>query len=875
MELLLARFLTFALEVSIFPLQAIEIPDNYNQRSLYGSSLYDDDYESEIPRLWIPFCRRGHTQITGTYFNSTSGRTEIGVIVFGGEGINYFNPHESFLRDIWTLKVFENKDTLQYDFDWDLIVRKFRNDSIANWPERRSNFGSSFVPSSGNLVIYGGENRNRQIPDSSPFFGDYWAYLGAEHTWVQLPEAGVTGDDERRILTESSSKVSTDSTNSGNNNINYNSNSNNRGNEGIDINSDTNTRNVGESPATDSTAAGTRPGPRKDSLLVVLPLSNRLIVIGGDALSQTATYASGLKASPSAGGRSDSTSDSDSAFNRHLNSFDKDVDWSSIYSESASTQSSSTQSARHSPSQLGVSLGEDTSIFGGSNSANDITTGICMSDVFMFNSSVDTLAQRLYQDNIFDISDGPKSIKWTKMAKFPGFCLGGASATAVVDPTDGKEKVLVFGGRFASHKVVTQSRTLSNEADSSSSSSNRNRHGGFTGQQLFSYSNKLWIFDPQANEWTYEGPSPIPLAPGQPTAIERTVGVNWPYARDRHAATYHAESGTLFISGGRVSCVTALPSTTATTSSSSSSSTSSTSGSSTDAAAIACASASQFMDLWAYNLHSKRWIRLPPHPGMNSLKSTRSRKLLLLVRDQPDARYLHSMSILPASSVLDTPLYSTGTTNKDTEPSNTVPVTDSSPTTRTTTTTDATHQIPVLSDVLVVVFGGQFGKPWSTSPLGFQPRSSLSAASLDSYSEQEEGETSSFPMTLNSDSGGAGSGSSGGGGSSGTPKDIPDGGGGGGYFSWDRHTVFDDDAQGYPGLHAQANDLWVYTVSKEMLTQLTQTTAAAVASSTSKRTRNLQMKETKHTDSGVSVDASLYGWKMVSSGGCTAGADGK
>ncbi len=33
---------------------------------------------------------------------------------------------------------------------------------------------------------------------------------------------------------------------------------------------------------------------------------------------------------------------------------------------------------------------------------------------------------------------------------------------------------------------------------------------------------------------------------------------------------------------------------------------------------------------------------------------------------------------------------------------------------------------------------------------------------------------------------------------------------GNGYFNRPSHTVFDDDAQGYSGMHAQINDVWIY-----------------------------------------------------------------
>ena len=83
--LLLLRFLSFIFNVSFFQSQASQIFDAINNnappRSLFGSPLYDDDYESEVPRIWIPFCRRGHAQITGSYFNFTSGRTEMGVMI--------------------------------------------------------------------------------------------------------------------------------------------------------------------------------------------------------------------------------------------------------------------------------------------------------------------------------------------------------------------------------------------------------------------------------------------------------------------------------------------------------------------------------------------------------------------------------------------------------------------------------------------------------------------------------------------------------------------------------------------------------------------------------------------------------------------------
>jgi hypothetical protein len=61
-----------------------------------GSNDINVDFQAQLP-----FCRKAQSQITSTFINITTGQKDIGVIIFGGEGINYYQPDHSILSDLW------------------------------------------------------------------------------------------------------------------------------------------------------------------------------------------------------------------------------------------------------------------------------------------------------------------------------------------------------------------------------------------------------------------------------------------------------------------------------------------------------------------------------------------------------------------------------------------------------------------------------------------------------------------------------------------------------------------------------------------------------------------------------------------------------
>lgn len=230
----------FIISVSLVVLTTAELNDD------------DDLVQNDIK---IPFCRKGHSLSTGFILNDTSKQLEFSVLLFGGEGINYNDPTETFLKDIWSLKLTENKVNGQpFDFNWNLL--DFDNSYLlSDWPERRSNFGAS--QSSSGFVIYGGENKQRLLQSRNdainPFYGDMWTFVTSTKVWIPLQQTGITEYVSENQI--SSKTPSTETT---------------KLNVISAMYADPNERNP------------VNPGYRKDSLLVVLPITNRAIVIGGE-----------------------------------------------------------------------------------------------------------------------------------------------------------------------------------------------------------------------------------------------------------------------------------------------------------------------------------------------------------------------------------------------------------------------------------------------------------------------------------------------------------------------------------------------------------------------------------------------------------------
>lgn len=127
----------------------------------------------------IPFCRRGQSQVTGIFFNESSNQHKIGILVFGGEGLNYRQPQHSFLQDLWALdlRMSQNADV---NFGWTQINQHVLESR--SWPDRRSNFGYTST-NAGWMVLYGGE---RQPTGTISLLDDLWVYRGDNNGWLQL-----------------------------------------------------------------------------------------------------------------------------------------------------------------------------------------------------------------------------------------------------------------------------------------------------------------------------------------------------------------------------------------------------------------------------------------------------------------------------------------------------------------------------------------------------------------------------------------------------------------------------------------------------------------------------------------------------------------
>jgi len=165
---------------------------------------FNDDDDLVQTDIKIPFCRKGHSLSTGFILNDTSKQLELNVLLFGGEGINYNDQTETFLKDVWSLKLTESKGSGQpFDFNWNLIDNRLYPYSAGStddfttynytyqaiqWPERRSNFGSASASSG--LVIYGGENNQRllqsRVDTFNPFYGDMWIFVTGSKFWIPL-----------------------------------------------------------------------------------------------------------------------------------------------------------------------------------------------------------------------------------------------------------------------------------------------------------------------------------------------------------------------------------------------------------------------------------------------------------------------------------------------------------------------------------------------------------------------------------------------------------------------------------------------------------------------------------------------------------------
>ena len=148
------------------------------------------------------------------YIDEKTGERKHGILIFGGDGINYEypSPGSSFLQDLWILSIAQkvqdhSSDRLEdeYTHSWkrfieesSVVAMTSTGDVLASasiptlWPERRWNFGST-VTEQGWFLLYGGEDAASNI-----HYEDTWVFY--ENKWVLLqafngPQAGLGPGD--------------------------------------------------------------------------------------------------------------------------------------------------------------------------------------------------------------------------------------------------------------------------------------------------------------------------------------------------------------------------------------------------------------------------------------------------------------------------------------------------------------------------------------------------------------------------------------------------------------------------------------------------------------------------------------------------------
>lgn len=132
------------------------------------------------------------------YIDKHSGSRVRGVIIFGGDGINYEQPSSgsSFLQDLWILSigksavrgVSERDSIVEYTHSWTRISEDSDIPSGGNviasavttpsWPKSRWNFGYT-TTEEGWFLIYGGEDATNNV-----HYDDTWVFF--HNKWLQL-----------------------------------------------------------------------------------------------------------------------------------------------------------------------------------------------------------------------------------------------------------------------------------------------------------------------------------------------------------------------------------------------------------------------------------------------------------------------------------------------------------------------------------------------------------------------------------------------------------------------------------------------------------------------------------------------------------------
>jgi hypothetical protein len=130
------------------------------------------------------------------YIEEHTGKKIHGILIFGGDGINYEQPSpgSSFLQDLWILSIGKSlkgipphsEDDVEYTHTWTRVIEEslatstnvLTSSNPAMWPQRRWNFGYT-VTDQGWFLMYGGEDASSNV-----HFEDTWVFY--ENKWVQL-----------------------------------------------------------------------------------------------------------------------------------------------------------------------------------------------------------------------------------------------------------------------------------------------------------------------------------------------------------------------------------------------------------------------------------------------------------------------------------------------------------------------------------------------------------------------------------------------------------------------------------------------------------------------------------------------------------------
>lgn len=377
---------------------------------------------------------------------------KFGILIFGGDGINYEQPSpgSTFLQDLWILsiakkKVSKTSNNVQQQEYSHLWKRVSEDNSITGgtstsspavktqWPGRRWNFGYT-TSEEGWFLLYGGEDATSNV-----HYDDTWVFY--ENKWLELQ-------------------------------------------------------------AFNGPYQGIGPGRRKGASLLLMPISGLVILWGG----QRPPIGVGKISSPSI---------------------------ESVHIEEEEEEGRGRGRGRWRGPYIQ-----------------------CLSDTYIFNATaaIKKVAPNNYKRPKESFTRAHLHLEeWRRGSDFPGSCLYGAEAVGILDPTDGREKLFAFGGRYRA----------------SSFSAGESARGTDTNYLL---SDSIWLYDPLWDTWTMIQKDP-------------SHAVNWPEGRDKHAMVFVAELSTVFVSGGRLADPT------------------SPTGDADDSSSIDVVD----MDLWGYDLITRKW----------------------------------------------------------------------------------------------------------------------------------------------------------------------------------------------------------------------------------------------------------------------------